>query len=101
MSDLTDDAFDESLHRRAFTLIASGEPPARWPDELAALVVDLQAAVIDETPAEPALREATYRLQERLLERRAHATREAGDVEAFLRLQDLLQRVRQAIRESE
>ena len=101
VSDLTEDAFEEALHRRAFALIASGEPPARWPEELTALVVDLQAAVVDETPVEAALREATYRLQERLLEGRAHAAREAGEVESFLRLQDLLQRLRQAIRESE
>ena len=101
VSDLTEDAFDEALHRRAFALLASGEPPARWPDELAALAVDLQAAVIDEVPAEAALRESTYRLQERVLERRAQAAREAGQVETFLKLQDLLQRLRQAIRESE
>ena len=101
VADVTEDAFDESLHRRAFALIASGEPPSRWPEELAALAVDLQAAVIDEIPAEAALREATYRLQERLLERRAHAAREAGDDAGFLRLQDLLQRLRQAIRGSE
>ena len=97
VSDLTEDAFDEVAHRRAFALLASGEPPARWPDELAALAVDLQAAVVDEVPAEAALRESTYRLQERLLERRAQAAREAGQVETFLKLQDLLQRLRQAI----
>ncbi len=101
VGDLSDDAFDEALHRQAFALIASGEPPSRWPAELSALAVDLQVAIVDEAPAEAALREATYRLQERLLERRAHAAREAGQVESFLRLQDLLQRVRQAIRESD
>jgi DNA primase len=101
VGDLAEDAFDEPLHRRAFALVASGEPPSRWPEELSELAVDLQAAVLDEAPAEAALREATYRLQERLLERRAHAAREAGEVESFLRLQDLLQRLRQAIRGSE
>ncbi len=101
VADLTEDAFDEPLHRRAFALLASGQGLARWPEELSDLGVDLQAAVVDETPTEPALREATYRLQERLLERRAHAAREAGEGESFLRLQDLLQRLRQAIRGSE
>ncbi len=99
--DLTEDAFDELLHRQAFALLASGAQAGRWPDELAALAVDLQAAVIDEAPTEAALRESTYRLQERLLERRAQAAREAGEVESFLRLQDLLQRLRHAIRGSE
>lgn len=101
LGDLAEDTFDEPLHRQAFALLAAGEGPDRWPDELTELAVELQAAVIGEAPTEPALREATYRLQERLLERRAAAAREAEDVENFLRLQELLQRLRQAIRESQ
>lgn len=100
-NDLTDEAFDEALHRRAFALLASGELPARWPEELAALALELQAATVDQVPNEAALRESTYRMQERLLERRAQAAKAAGDVEGFLRLQELLQRLRQAIRGTE
>jgi DNA primase len=101
VADLTAEAFDEPLNRRAFGLIAAGTAAAAWPEELSALALDLQAAVLDGVPAEAALREATYRLQERLLERRGQAARDAGEVETFLKIQDLLQRLRQAIRVSE
>lgn len=100
-SDLTNDAFDEVLNRRAFALVASGVFPPSWPEELVELGGRLQAAMVDEAATEPALREATYRLQERLLDRLMIGARESGDVEGFLRYKDLLQRLRQAIRESE
>lgn len=101
LADLGEEAFDLPIHRRAFALLASGQPAEAWPDDLSSLAIELQASVADETPGEPELREATYRLQERSLERRAHHAREEGHVEEFLRLQELLQRLRQAIRVSD
>ncbi len=99
--DLGEDVFDLPDHRRAYSLVASGVLPDGWPEELRTLAVELKAAVADETPGEVELREAAYRLQERSVERRAHRAREDGHVEEFLRYQDLLQRLRQAIRSNE
>lgn len=101
LGDLGDDAFDLPDHRRTFSLIASGVGVDSWPEELRPLAVELAAAVADETPGEVELREATYRLQERSLERRAQRAREDGQIEEFLRLQELLQRLRQAIRSND
>ena len=99
--DLTAELFDLPQHRRAFELLASGEPVERWPDELDDLAVELTARAAGEEATDGELREASYHLQERVLERRAHAAREAGEVEEFLRLQDLLRRLRSAIRAGE
>ena len=101
LGDLSDDAFDLPDHRSAFSLIASGVGMDGWPEEVRPLAVELAAAVADEAPGEVELREATYRLQERSLERRAQRAREDGQIEEFLRLQELLQRIRQAIRSSD
>jgi DNA primase len=100
LDDLTEDAFDLPDHRRTFSLLVSGIAADGWPEELRPLAVELAASVADETPDEVELREATYRLQERSLERRAQQAREEGEIEEFLRLQELLQRVRHAIRSS-
>jgi DNA primase len=98
LAELSEEAFDLPIHRRAYSLLAAGERVERWPDDLEPLGIELQASASDEPPAEAELREATYRLQERSLERRAHRAREEGRVQDFLRLQELLQRLRGAIR---
>lgn len=97
---LTAEAFDLPEHRRVFDALASGQPVAAWPEDIAGLVVELRAAVT-EPPREVEVQEATYRLQERVLERRASAARERGDDADYLRIRGLLNRVRAAIRAAE
>jgi len=97
---LTAEAFDLPEHRRVFDALSSGQSVEDWPEDIAGLGVELRA-MVSRTPHELELREATYRLQERLLERRAAAARERGDDGAYLEIRSLLNRVRAAIREIE
>lgn len=97
---LPKDAFDLPEHQRAYELLASGTFPDRWPDELADLGVELRALASEHDAGVLELREATYRLQERALERQRNTARESGDVETFLEMSDLLTRLRQAIRDA-
>jgi DNA primase len=98
LGSMSEDAFELDEHRRAFALLASGTTADRWPEELAGLAAGLRAEAGGSAPEEAELREATYRLQERSLERRAARAREAGDVDEFLRIQELLHQLRRAIR---
>jgi len=99
-SELAVEAFERPDHRAAFQEIAAGHAADAWPPDLGSLIVDLRAGLTSE-PTEGELREVTYRLQERVLERRAASAREDGDDAEFLRLRGLLSRVRAAIRDTE
>ncbi len=93
-------AFDLPEHQRAYELLASGTFPDRWPDELADLGMELRALASEHDAGVPELREATYRLQERALERDANAARERGDIATYLEKRELLTRLREAIRDA-
>lgn len=94
------EAFDLPAHRRAYELLASAQAPESWPEEVGGLGVELRAYGAQHESSEAELREATYRLQERALERRAGAARERGDDATYIQLRKLLTKVRAAIRES-
>lgn len=93
--------FDRPEHRQAYELLASGIALESWPDDLAGLGVELRALAADGHATETELREATYRLNERTIERRANMARERGDVEEFLEMRRMLGQFRQAIRGAE
>lgn len=99
-AELAVEAFDRPEHRAAFREIREGRAVDDWPESLAPLAVELRATATA-PPTDHELREATYRLQERVLERRANAARESGDDAAFLQIRRLLTRVREAIRDVE
>jgi len=93
------EAFQVEAHRRAFELLRAGEADVdRWPDDLAdvALAVRLELAGAEVSEAE--LREAAYRVELPLLQRRAAELRAAGDEQGWLRTVDLERRVRAALR---
>lgn len=99
LPDLAPEAFAVPEHRRAFELIASGEAdPGRWPEDLAGLAVALASDVDPGTATEPELREAVYRLQLPLLERRAAELRAAGRDEERMAVLDLAHRLRTVLR---
>jgi DNA primase len=96
---LPPEAFEVEDHRRAFELLRAGSSdPDAWPDELAevALAVRVELAGADVSDAE--LREAAYRVELPMLERRAAELRAAGDEEGRLRALDLARRLRAALR---
>ena len=96
---LPPDAFQIEAHRRAFELMRSGAHDLDgWPDDLAdvALAVRLELAGAEVSEAE--LREAAYRVELPMLERRASELRAAGDEEGRLQALDLARRVRAALR---
>jgi DNA primase len=96
---LPPDAFQIEAHRRAFELMRSGvDDPEAWPDDLAdvALAVRVELAAAEVSEAE--LREAAYRVELPMLERRASELRDAGDDEGRLQALDLARRVRAALR---
>ena len=90
---LPPEAFQVEAHRRAFELLRAGELPSTgWPDDLAdvALAVRLELAGAEVSEAE--LREAAYRVELPMLERRAAELRAAGDEQGWLRALDLARR---------
>ncbi len=96
---LPPEAFQIEGHRRAFDLLRSGVSSVDdWPDDLAevGLAVRLELAGADVSEAE--LREAAYRVELPMLERRAAELRAAGDEEGRLRALDLARRLRAALR---
>ena len=96
---LPPDAFEIEAHRRAFELMRAGvDDPEAWPDDLAdvALAVRVELAAAEVSEAE--LREAAYRVELPMLERRASELRDAGDDEGRLQALDLARRVRAALR---
>jgi DNA primase len=98
LGDLPDEALSEPVHREAARLLRSGEPPERWPEDLQELGTVLRADLGEDGATEAELREAVYRVQLPGLERRAAALREAGDAEGELRVQNLVNRLRAALR---
>lgn len=95
-----DATFDRPEHRQAYDLLARGVQVDGWPETLSGLGVELRALSMEHPPTVDELREATYRLNERTIERRATSARERGDVEEFLEMRRMLGKFRQAIREA-
>jgi len=95
---LPEEAMSDPAHREALGLVRAGVPPAAWPEALQPLANALQADPGGEHASADELREAAYRVQLPALERRAQALRDAGDAEGALRMIDLVQRVRAALR---
>jgi len=95
---LPDEALTDPAHRRALGLLRAATPLAQWPDELQPLASALRADPGAEHATADELREVVYRVQLPALERRVQALRDAGDDEGALRMIDLVQRVRAALR---
>lgn len=95
---LPDEALTDPAHREAVGLLRRGIAPVEWPEELQPLASALQADPGAEHATADELREVVYRVQLPALERRAAALRDAGDAEGALRMIDLVQRVRAALR---
>ena len=95
---LPDEAVTDPAHRQALGLLRGAVPLAQWPEDLQSLASALRADPGAEHATADELREVVYRVQLPVLERRAQALRDAGDTEAALRMIDLVQRVRAALR---
>jgi DNA primase len=95
---LPDEALTDPVHRQALGLLRGAVPLAQWPEELQPLASALRADPGAEHATADELREVVYRVQLPALERRAQALRDAGDTEGALRMIDLVQRVRAALR---
>jgi hypothetical protein len=99
LDSLSTDAFEVEEHRRAFELLRSGETDLdAWPEELGALVLALRLELADSHATEAEVREAAYRLELPMLVRRAAERRAAGDDAGWLQTQELVRRVRAALR---
>jgi DNA primase len=95
-------AFQSDEHRRAFELIRSGEADLdQWPDDLAGVVLALRIEIAGSAPNDAELREAAYRVELPMLERRAAQMRMDGDEKGRLEALDLARRVRAALREGQ
>ena len=93
-------AFQGDGHRRAFELIRSGELDLeQWPDDLAPVGLALRVELAGSEPSDAELREAAYRVELPMLERRAAEMRMTGDEQGRLEALDLARRVRAALRE--
>ena len=93
------EAFQVAAHRRAFELVRDGSVDLdAWPDELDDVALALRIELADARPTEAELREAAYRVELPMLERRAAQMRAAGDERAWLEALDLARRVRAAMR---
>lgn len=96
---LPPDAFEIEAHRRAFELMRSGvDDPEAWPDDLADVALAVRVELAGAEVSEAELREAAYRVELPMLERRASELRDAGDDEGRLQALDLARRVRAALR---
>ena len=96
---LPPEAFQVEGHRRAFELIRAGEIDLdAWPEDLAGVALALRVGVTDTAPSPAELREAAYRVELPMLERRAAELRESGDEVGRLEVLDLARRVRAALR---
>ena len=81
---LPSDAFGVEAHRRAFELLRAGTvDPGDWPDELADVALAVRVELADADVSEAELREAAYRVELPMLQRRAAELRAAGDEEAL------------------
>ncbi len=96
---LPEAAFGSEAHRRAFGLIAAGSTDLEaWPDDLAETALALRIELAGAEPSDAELREAAYRVELPMLERRAAEMRIAGDERGRLEALDLARRVRAALR---
>ena len=99
LESLPPEAFQIEGHRRAFEALRAGAADLdSWPEDLAdvALALRVELAGVDVSEAE--LREAAYRVELPMLQRRAAEQRAAGDEEGWLQTVDLERRVRAALR---
>jgi DNA primase len=93
------DAFQVEGHRRAFGLIRAGDVDIDgWPDDLQEIALALRLELSEAAPSEAELREAAYRVELPMLERRVAELRSAGDEAGMLQALDLTRRVRAALR---
>jgi DNA primase len=98
LANLPDETMTDPGHRAAAALLRDGVPTAAWPDDLQAIAAALEADPAADAATEEQLREVVYRVQLPALERRVQALRDAGDTEGALRMIELVQRVRAALR---
>jgi DNA primase len=99
LSSLPPDAFQSEGHRAAFEAIRAGAAaPDELPEDLADVALALTLELADATPTVDELREAAYRVELPMLERRAAERRAAGDEAGRLEALDLARRVRAALR---
>jgi DNA primase len=99
LESLPPDAFQVEAHRRAFELVRSGGVDLdAWPEELAEAALAIRVELAGAEVSEAELREAAYRVELPMLQRRAAEQRAAGDEEGWLRTVDLERRVRAALR---
>jgi hypothetical protein len=98
LEQLSDEALSDPRHREAIGLLRAGVPPEQWSEELQPLASALRADPGAESASEDQLRETVYRVQLPALERKVQALRDAGETESALKMIDLVQRVRAALR---
>jgi DNA primase len=99
LESLPPEAFEVEGHRRAFELMRSGSVDVdAWPDDLAGVGLAVRLELAGAEVSEAELREAAYRVELPMLERRAAELRASGDEEGRLRALDLARRVRAALR---
>lgn len=99
LAGLPSEAFGVEAHRRAFELLRAGATdPGGWPDELADVALAIRVELADAEVSEAELREAAYRVELPMLQRRAAELRAAGDEKGWLATVDLERRVRAALR---
>lgn len=99
LDSLPPDAFQLDGHRAAFEAIRAGAAaPDDLPQELHDVALALTLELADATPTVDELREAAYRVELPMLERRAAERRAAGDEAGRLEALDLARRVRAALR---
>jgi len=99
LESLPPDAFQVDGHRAAFEAIRAGATaPDDLPEELRDVALALTIELADATPTTDELREAAYRVELPMLERRAAERRAAGDEAGRLEALDLARRVRAALR---
>lgn len=98
LASLPDEALSDPAHRAAAAQLRRGVTPADWPDDLQSLASALRADPAADHASQEQLQEVVYRVQLPALERRVQALRDAGDTEGALRMIELVQRVRAALR---
>jgi DNA primase len=99
LDSLPADAFQMDGHRAAFEAIRAGATaPDDLPEDLRDVALALTLELADAAPTVDELREAAYRVELPMLERRAAERRAAGDEAGRLEALDLARRVRAALR---
>lgn len=99
LDSLSPAAFQGEGHGRAFELIRDGQVDLeQWPEDLAPVGLALRIEIAGSEPNDAELREAAYRVELPMLERRAAEMRMRGDEKGRLEALDLARRVRAALR---